>query len=207
MPNGLANGLGIAGLGLGLIGTVGKLFGAGKANRRLDALQASDPSYSANPLSQQRLGLAQTLLNARMPGSTQEQRNIYTSGANAMANTQKNATDSSQILGLGAAIQGQQGQQIAGLAEQDSANYQQRLQNLTGAQEGAIDEGHYVHSDDVRRFGDRAQIQGQKNQNNQNVWQSVASGGFALADFGLNGGFNNMFKKQNQTGIPAGMTY
>ena len=53
----------LIGLGIGLIGGIGKMFGRGKANREMDKLLAKNPVYNENPLARQRLGLAQTLLN------------------------------------------------------------------------------------------------------------------------------------------------
>lgn len=190
------NPLGLAGLATGFIGSIGKLFGAGKANRKLDALEASDPTYSANPLANERLGLAKTLLNARMPGSASIERNIYGTSANTTANVNRNATDSSQALQIAGSVQGQSNEAFNKLGLEEAENYQQNLKNLTGAQEGVINEGDKVYGDQVRRFGDKAQIEGQQNQNNQNVWQSVTDGGFALADYGANGGFGSIFKKK-----------
>jgi len=83
----------LIGLGIGLIGAAGKMFGRGKANRRMDALLKSDPQYKANPLAAERLNLTKTLLNARMPGAVQAEKNIYRSGANATAGATAAATD------------------------------------------------------------------------------------------------------------------
>lgn len=205
MPDsGLSEGLGLGGLALGAIGTIGKLFGAGKANRKLDALEASDPTYQANPLAQQRLGLAQTVLNARMPGSATIERGIYGNQANTLSNIDRNATDSSQALALAGDVQGQTNQAFDQLGVQEGQNYQQNLKNLEGAQEGAINEGDKVFQDQTRRFQDKAQIQGQQNQNNQNVWQSVSNAGFGIADYGINGGFNGFKKNQNTSGYGGG---
>lgn len=187
----------LGGLALGAIGAIGKLFGAGKANKKLSALQASDPTYTANPLANERLGLAKTLLNARMPGAASIERNIYGNQANTLSNIDRNATDSSQALSLAGGVQGQTNDAFNKLGIQEGQNYQQNYQNLVGAEQGAINEGDKVYDDSVRRFGDRAQIQGQQNQNNQNVWQSVANAGFGIADYGINGGFGNPFKKKS----------
>jgi len=72
------------GLGVGLVGGLGKMFGGG--NKKLEQLLQQDPAYKANPLAAQRLGLAQTLLNARMPGSAAYTANIYGNQANQEAN-------------------------------------------------------------------------------------------------------------------------
>jgi len=52
------------GLGIGLVGSIGKMIGRGKANKEMKKLMGEDPSYTANPLASQRLALAQTMFNA-----------------------------------------------------------------------------------------------------------------------------------------------
>lgn len=185
--------LSIVGLAGGLIGGIGKLFGRKSANKKLQALQASDPTYSANPEVAKRLGLANTLLNARMPGAATAEKNIYTSGANAYGNFQRNAGDSTQALLGGAAIAGQQGQQFENLASQEAQDYQRRYGNQVAAQEGMVNEGDKVFQDSVRRFGDKAQIQGAINQNKQNNWSDISNLGFGLSDFSMAGGTAGLF--------------
>ncbi len=93
-------------LAVGVAGAVGKMIGRGKANRKMDELLNQDPRYKANPLAGERYSLAKTLLNARMPGSVQAERNIYKSGANATSSATRAATDSSQLLATAGEIQG-----------------------------------------------------------------------------------------------------
>lgn len=181
----------IAGLGLGLVGGIANLFGAGKANRQLGQLLQQDPKYTANPIAAQRMGLAQNLLNARMPGAASLQQNIYGSAANTMAGVNRNATDSSQALALGAASQAQQGQQFQQLNQAENQNYQQRYSNLAEAQQGQISEQEKEFQDQVRQFQDRAQITGAQVQNRANAWNSISNLGMAGLNFGLAGGFQN----------------
>lgn len=186
------NPLSIAGLGIGLIGGIGSLFGARRANRRLEQLIKQNPTYTANPLAQQRLGLAQTLLNARMPGAAAAERNIYQSQANLMGQANRNATDASQALAIAAAGQGQANQAFGNLAQQEAGDYQRRYGNLVGAQEGVIQEGDKVYQDQVRRYQDLAAIRGAQNQNTQGAWNSLSQLGFGAASLGMAGGFGNM---------------
>lgn len=181
------------GLGVGIIGSIGKLFGNAKSNRELKKLQSADPTYSQNPIAGQRLSLAQTLLNARSPGAAIAERNIYANQGNQMGNISRNATDSSQALALGAANIGQSNQAFNQLGQQEANDYQRRYQNLSNAQEGMINEGDKVYGDQVRRFGDKAQIQGAINANRQNTWTSIQNLGGGVADFGMNGGMSSLF--------------
>lgn len=180
--------LSIAGLGLGVIGGIGGLFGAKKSNRQLEALIKQNPQYQANPIAAQRMGLAQTLLNARMPGAAAAERNIYQNQANMMGNVNRNATDASQALALAAAGQGQSNQAFGNLATQEAQDYQRRYGNLTQAQEGQIQEGDKVFQDQVRRFQDLAQIRGAQAHNRQSAWSSLGNLGFGMMGYGMAGG-------------------
>lgn len=182
--------LSMAGLGIGLVGGIGSIFGTRKSNRDLQNLMGQDPSYKANPIAGQRLGLAQTLLNARMPGAAAAERNIYGAQANTMANVNRNATDSSQALALAAAGQGQANQAFGNLETQEAQDYQRRYGNLVGAQEGQIQEGDKVYQDQVRRFQDMAQIKGMQAQNRQSMWNSISNFGFGAMNLGMAGGMN-----------------
>lgn len=181
------------GLGVGLIGGIGSIFGNRKSNRDLQRLIGQDPTYKANPLAAQRLGLAQTLLNARMPGAAAAERNIYGNQANTMANVNRNATDASQALAMAAASQGQANQAFGNLATQEAQDYQRRYGNLVGAQEGQIQEGDKVYQDQVRRFGDLAQIKGMQAQNRNAMWNSISNFGFGAMNLGMAGGTQSLF--------------
>lgn len=176
------------GLGAGLIGGIGSLFGNKKSNKRLEELLGQNPTYQQNPIAGQRLALAQQLLNARMPGAASMERNIYGVQANADSNVDRNATDASQALAMKAAIAGQTNQQFSQLGIQEQQNYYNNLNNFTGAQEGMIQEGDKVYQDQIRRFQDLAAIRGAQNQNRQNVWNGISNMGFGLASFGLSAG-------------------
>lgn len=188
-----ADPLSIAGAGLGIIGGIAGLFGASDANKSLERLIGQDPTYKANPIAAQRIGLAQTLLNARMPGAATEEQNILGAQANQQANVQRNATDSSQALALGAAGQGQTNKAFSNLGEQEAQDYQRRYGNLNNAEQGEIQEGDKVYQDQIRRFGDLAQIRGAQNANTQNAWKGLSNMGFGLANFGLAGGTSALF--------------
>lgn len=180
--------LSIAGGAIGLIGGIGGLFGAKKSNRQLDQLLAQDPTYKANPIVAQRLGLAQTLLNARAPGAAAAERNIYQTQANTQANVNRNATDSSQALAMAAAGQGQTNQAFSNLETQEAQDYQRRYGNLVGAQDASVQEGDKVYQDQVRRFQDMAQIRGAQAQNRSSAWSSLSNLGFGAMNLGLAGG-------------------
>lgn len=184
------------GAGVGLVGGIANLFGSRRANKRLEGLISQNPSYQSNPIAAQRMALAQQLLNARQPGAAAAERNIYGSQANSLAQINRNATDSSQALALAAGTQGQTNEAFGDLAQQEAQGFQQRYQNLSGAQEGMIEEGDKVYQDQVRRFQDLAAIRGMQNQNRQSAWQGVSNLGFGAMNFGLAGGADALFGKK-----------
>lgn len=185
----------IASLGLGLIGNIGKMFSRGKANREMDKLIKQNPVYTENPIARQRVGLAQTLLNARMPGAAAAQRNIYSNQANQLASVDRNATDASQALAAKAGIGANANNSFMDLGQQEAADYQRRYSNMTSAQEGLLNEQKDVFGDEVRRFGDLTQFRGAQAANRAANWGDTSNMGFGLADFGASGGFANFFNK------------
>lgn len=192
------NPLSLIGTGLGIVGGIGQMFARHKANKELDRLLGKDPQYQINPLAQERLGLARTLLNARMPGAEQAERNIYQTQANTIAATNRAATDSSQALALAAGTQGKTDNALNTLGQEEAQDYQRRYGNLVGAQEGMINEGDKMYNDKLRRYNDEVQIRGAQQQNRMDNWQTVGNMGFGLADVGMNGGFSGLFGKGSQ---------
>lgn len=173
----------LGGLGLGVLGSIGQIIGMGSANKQLKTLEANDPANS-------RASLAQTLLNARMPGAAQEQQNIYANRAATIGNINRNATDSTQATALAGNAEGVTNEAFNKLGIQEAQSYPERLQLLQEAQDKA--------------FQDKAQIQGAINANKQNAWGSVANGGFSLANFGMNGGLNKIFPGGGGSGLNNG---
>jgi hypothetical protein len=183
----------LVGLGVGLIGGIGKMFGRGKANREMDKLLAKNPVYSENPLARQRLGLAQTLLNARMPGAAAVERNLFTNQATQLNRLDRGATDASQALAAAAGIGAGTDNSLMQLGVTEAQDYQRRLNNLTNAQEGVIQEGDKVFADQTRRYNDEFAVRGAQQQNRQNNWGDVSNFGFEFANFATKN--PGMFKK------------
>lgn len=199
------------GAAIGIAGSIGKMIGRGVANKKMRNLLKQDPTYSENPIARQRLGLAQTMLNARMPGAQAVQNNIYGSQANTLSNIQRGATDSSQALALASGVQGNTNDAFGNLGIQEASDYQRRYGNLSDAQEGVVREGDKVFQDQTRRFGNKMQVQGAINENKQNNWGDVAGMGFGLADFAMKGGLDGLKRtpeqKMKSIGLPQVQPY
>lgn len=175
--------------GVGLVGAVGKMFARGAANKKMRALEKSNPMYAKNPLADQRMGLANTLLNARSPGAAAMEQNIFTNQANSISNAQRGATDASQFLAVGGGIQGATNNAFNQLGQQETADYQRRYGNQVSALEANINEDDKVFNDQTRRWENKAQLQGAMSANNAANFGDLSNMGFSMASFAANGGF------------------
>ena len=191
-------------MAIGVAGSIGKMFGRGAANRRLGDLASRMPQYKENPLVAQQLGMAQALLNARMPGAAAAERNIYQTQANQIASAERAATDPNQLLLAGAVATGQAQQQFGQLAQQEAADYQRRYGNLSAAQEAQVAEQQRVYEDQVRRYQNQAQIEAAQQENRQNTMGDISNLGFAGAYAAQKGTFDSLFGKTGTT--PMGRT-
>lgn len=179
----------IASLGIGLVGTIGKALGRGAANREMDAMLAKSPRYTVNPIAQQRMAYARTLLNARMPSAASMERGIMQNQANTMGYVQDNSTDASVNIAAASAAQGKTNQSLNQLGEMETQDFQRRYGNYENAQQGMINEQDKVFQDQTRRYQDEFQIRGMQNENRQNTWGDIANFGMAAANYGMAGGF------------------
>jgi len=177
-------------MAFGLAQGVANIFRQKNANKALDKLLAQDVRYQQNPFAKQQLSLANNMFNGRMAGAGQLQQNIFSNQGNTIDNINRNATDSSQALALGAAAQGQTNENLSDLQMREAQNKQMMLQNLNQAYGVNINEGDKDYEDQVRRFGNLASIRGQQQQNKTNA---------------LNGVFNGLNSDINQAFQIAGM--
>jgi hypothetical protein len=192
----------IIGAGVGLVGGIGKMFERGRANRELRGLMKNMPQYKENPLFAQRLGLAQQLLNARMPGAAAAERNIYQTQANQMANVQRGATSGSDVLLAGAGAAGQAGQAFNQLGQMEAADYQRRYGNLASAQDAQAAEQQRVYEDQLRRYQTQAQLQGAIQENRAATFGDIGNLGMGFANMGVAGGFNTALAGKGMPTLP-----
>jgi hypothetical protein len=116
--------------------------------------QYGDPRLQGyeSPYAKQMMGLAQAQLNARSPYASAQQRSILASQAGAQTAGQKAITDPSQLLAMAPVYQGVAGQQEFNRAVQEQQQYQQKLAQLTGAQQVMIGEGDKTYQDRLRKY-------------------------------------------------------
>lgn len=180
---------GITNMAMGTVGTIFSAIAGMKWDKQMSKLLDEDPQYEFDPYVKQRYGMAQTLLNARMPGAQSRERNIYSSGANTMANFQRNATDSSQLLAAAAGSQGQMGEQFNDLANDEAQDYYNRYGMYNEASKGMTEEKRNMFDDAVRRWQDAINIKTAQYKARAGGGQSMANLGGA---FGNTSGFGGM---------------
>jgi hypothetical protein len=156
-------------------GLLAKGIGRAIANKKLTELEKNMPKYKEN-------ALATTLLNARMPGAAQAERNILAEQANMLGKSQQAATSSSDIMQQIGGLQSQTNQALQGLAGTEAADYQRRYGNY-------INEKDKVFADELRQYQTKAQLQGARQENMQNTFGDIANLGMGLANFEAAGGF------------------
>lgn len=176
------------GAALGTIGTIGANLSGDKTRKELQRLKDSDPSYTENPYAKQRFALAQQLMNARMPGVANMERNIYGTQANTLANINRNATDSSQALALAAAAQGQTNDAFNQLGQLEMQNQQNMLQNYNQANAGMVAEGDKKYEDMIRRWSDQVNIAMAKHAIRGQQGQNMVGLGSMIGNMNFGGG-------------------
>jgi len=140
------------GAGVGALNTFGRFLFGSKQNRLANQINPIYKERQISPYAQQNLGITQQLFNARMPGAAEAARNIAANQASQMANINRNATDSSQALALGAATQGAANQAYTNLGIQEGQMKYGLLDNLNRAYGQMTDELDKQQQDMLRKY-------------------------------------------------------
>lgn len=151
----------------------------GKANKALTKLAAQDAQYKKSQFAQQQYSQAQQLFNGRMFGAADQEKNIGVNQANAVNNVNRSATDSSQALAIGSLAQGQSNDAFNNLSMSEQRNKYSLLGNLNSAYGAMTGQDENLYNDQVRQFGNQAQILGAKSQNNQTATQDAINAAMA----------------------------
>ena len=166
--------------------TVGGIFSAIagiKADKKLSSLIKEDPKYTISPYAQNTLGLANTILNARMAGAGAREKNILTNQAGQIANINSNATDAGQAIAAAAGAQGQTNQAFGDLQLQEGQDYMNKVGNLNQANQGMTAEHQAQFDDSVRRWQDQVNTvmtQYKMRRQGGNDWSQLGASGASL---------------------------
>lgn len=163
---------------MGLFSSVGSLLTSLKQSKLAKKINPVDTSYAdsvrsggENPYIQSLYGQGRNLFQGRMAGADEAQQGIFTSGANAIANTENNATDASQALAIGAGVQGQTDSALTDLATKEAMDKQRRFGVFSNVSQLMAQEGDKVYQDKLRKYYDnlnyKRALQGAAQQNLQ----------------------------------------
>ena len=178
---------GLAGLATGAVGMIGSLISGFSTKNKLNKDMKNDPTYQQydSPELASRLGLAKSLLNARMPGAARAEQLIQGNQANAAGSIDRNASSGAQALSMLSASEGQTNDAFGNLQTQEAQDYYNRLGNLTGAQTATATaqtaEHDKSYNDTIRKWQDKINVIMAKNAINNNMAQSVTNFGGTLA--------------------------
>jgi len=179
----------IGGVAVAGAGTIGGIASRASANKQIrEQLKNRQKPQISN--------LARTLLNARMPGAAQAERNIYQSGANTMGRTQQAATSAADVMQAAAGIQSQTNNAMAALGLQEAGDYQRRYGNL-------VNEEQYNQAQRMQDFETAISAQAAIAQNRAKSWGDVTQFGMGTASAAL-GGMGGAGKGGGGAGAPAG---
>lgn len=145
-----------------------------------DAINPVDVEYKVSDFAKEQLDNARQAANARMPGASAMENNLYRSQAGAMMNLARAATPQQLIAGAGA-IQGGTNNALNNLAIQETQFRNSMLSNLNSALGVMINEGDKVYADQNARFNRQyAEKQGLLNSSQQNMSNSIANASAAM---------------------------
>lgn len=189
----MALGAGISGLG-----SLGKIFAGAKQNKLANQINPVFQQYQKNPLAQENLAVNKNMFYGRMPGAQKAESNIMQAQANQLANVQRGATDASQLLAMGAGLQGGTNEAFSNLAAAEGQSKAGLLTNLGQAYRGAISEGDKAYESMLQKYQiDRQDKAALRESGMQNIFGGVGDIGAGLMQYG-------MFKNLGNTGFNKG---
>lgn len=130
-------------------------------------------------LQKQKLGMQQTLLNARSPGEQAAYAGVQTNTANTLGFINKNSTNSNQALAASLAAGESANQADMAIGQQSAANYESRVAGVGAATDSLYSDGERSYLMD-RQYRDALLNGAMKNQDA--AWNSFGNAAY----FGAN---------------------
>lgn len=183
---------------------------------KLKELLAKNPVYTRSAYPGFQLGTAQNTLMSRIPGMDQYLRGKDATYGTQLSNINKNATDASQALALGAAAGGERDSVSDNMLGMQMDWKKFGLSNLNDAYGAMTNEDRYVNENKQTNFQNEVSLEGARAANKfakrKALWNTV--GGIAQLGAGLftggatsaASGFANLFKKGGGAGSGIGST-
>lgn len=155
------------------IGALAKVGMGIAQNSKANKVVVPEANYNVSATAMDNLGLAKTMFNSAMPGSTAAAQNILANNANTRGSIGRNATDSSQALALMTGAQAQTDQSLTSLGNNDAQWRLNMLSNLNMANNGMTLENDKVYQDKVRK---QNMAMAEKNNLRNSAFQNIGNG-------------------------------
>jgi hypothetical protein len=166
-------------------GALGKIFSGAKQNKLANQINPFFQQYQKNPLAQENLAVNKNMFYGRMPGAQKAESNIMQSQSNQLANLQRGATDSSQLLAVGAGLQGGTNEAFSNLAAAEGQSKAALLPSLGQAYRGAISEADKAYESMLQKYQiDRQDKAALRNAGQQNIFGGIGDIGAGLMQYG-----------------------
>jgi hypothetical protein len=176
----------IGGAVVSALGSLGKIFTGAKQNKLANKINPFFQQYQKNPLAQENLAANKNLFYGRMPGAQKAESNIMQAQSNQLANAQRGATDASQLLAMGAGLQGGTNESFSNLAAAEGQSKAGLLTNLGQAYRGAISEGDKAYESMVQKYQMDSQAKAALRQSGmQNIFGGIGDIGAGAMQFGM----------------------
>jgi hypothetical protein len=192
------------GAGVSALGSLGKIFAGAKQNKLANQINPMFQQYQKNPLAQENLAVNKNMFYGRMPGAQKAESNIMQAQANQLANVQRGATDASQLLAMGAGLQGGVNDAFSNLAAAEAQSKAGLLPSLNQAYRGVISEGDKAYDSMMQKFQMDTQAKAALRQSGmQNIFGGIGDIGAGAMQFGMLKG-NPNFLNQSQGQLISG---
>jgi len=168
------------------VGALGKVFAGAKQNKLANQINPIFQQYQQNPLAQENLAVNKNMFYGADPASLKAQSNVMQAQSNQLASAQRGATDASQLLAVGAGLQGGTNEAFSKLAAQEAEGKAGLLGSLNQAYRGVISEGDKAYNSMMQKFEMDAQAKAALRQSGmQNIFGGIGDIGAGAMQFGM----------------------
>ena len=168
------------------VGALGKVFAGAKQNKLANKINPIFQQYQNNPLAQENLAVNKNLFYGRMPGAQKAESNILQAQANQLASAQRGATDASQLLAVGAGLQGGTNEAFSNLAAAEGQSKAALLPSLGQAYRGVISEGDKAYESMLQKYQiDRQDKAALRESGMQNIFGGIGDIGAGAMQYGM----------------------
>jgi hypothetical protein len=188
------------GAGISALGSLGKIFAGAKQNKLANQINPIYQQYQENPLAKENLAVNKNMFYGSDPASLKAQSNVMQAQSNQLASAQRGATDASQLLAVGAGLQGGTNEAFSKLAAQEAEGKAGLLTNLGQAYRGAISEGDKAYESMLQKYQMDSQAKAAlRNAGQQNIFGGIGDIGAGAMQFGMLKANPSLFTQTTQS--------